>query len=99
MAKACIYLMENFNPTKKQNKSWDIFLNIWTWKDVSIKELALTIQKIAWFKWNIIWDIDKPNWTIRKLQDVSKLNKIWWKYEVKLKEWIKKSYEWFLKNK
>ena len=98
MAEACVHLMNKFNPTKQQNNSGDIFLNIWTWKDVTIKELAETVQNIIWFKWNIIWDSDKPNWTPRKLQDVSKLESLWYKYKVELEEWIKKSYKWFLEN-
>ena len=98
MAEACIYLMNNFNPTKKQNEIWDIFINIGTWKDITIKELSKTIKNIIWFNWNIIWDIKKPNWTPRKLQDVSKLNHLWWKYKTEIKDWIKKSYKWFLEN-
>lgn len=99
MADACIYLMNNFNPTKEQNNNWEIFFNIWTWKDITIKELAETVQKIVWFEWDIIWDTNKPNGTPRKLQDVSRLNNLGWKYKTKLKEGIKKSYDWFLENK
>ncbi len=99
MAEACIYLMNKFNPTTEQNKKWDIFVNIWTGKDVTIKELALTVQKIVWYKWNIVWDTDKPNGTPRKLQDVNKLNNLGWKYEVELEDGLKKSYKWFLENK
>lgn len=98
MAEACVYLMDNFTPTKEQNESWEIFFNIWTWVDVTIKELALTIKKIVWFEWDIIWDTSKPNWTPRKLLDVSKMSNLWWKYEVDLEEGIKKSYEWYLDN-
>ncbi len=98
MAEACIYLMNNFNPTKKQNKIWDIFINIGTWKDITIKELSKIIKNIIWFNWNIIWDIKKPNWTPRKLQDINKLNNLWWKYKTEIKDWIKKSYKWFLEN-
>jgi GDP-L-fucose synthase len=99
MAEACIYLMNNFNPTKEQNKSGDIFVNIWTWKDITIKELAETVQKIVWFEWNLVWDTSKPNWTLRKLQDVNKLNNLGWKYKVELEEGIERSYDWFLENK
>ncbi len=99
MAEACIYLMNNFNPTKEQNKSGEIFFNIWTGKDITIKELAFIVQKIIWHKWNIIWDISKPNGTPRKLQDISKLSNLWWKYRIELEEWIKRSYKWFLENK
>ena len=98
MAEACIYMMQHYSPTKKQNDSWDIFMNIGTWKDISIKTLAETIQKIIWFEWNIKWDRTKPNGTPRKLLDVSKLTKLWWRHTTGLKEWIEKSYNYFLKN-
>jgi len=98
MAEACIYLINNFTPTKKQNEKWEIFFNIWTWKDITIKELAETIQKITWFEWKIIWNTNKPNGTPRKLQDVSEMEKFWWKYDVELEDWIRRAYEWFLEN-
>ena len=82
MAEACIYLMNTFNPTDEQNNTGDIFLNIWSGKDITIKQLAKTIQKIIWFEWKVIWDPDKPNWTPRKLQDVNKLEKLWYKYKI-----------------
>lgn len=47
MADACIHLMNSFHPTKEQNESGDMFMNIGTGKDVTIQELALTIQKIV----------------------------------------------------
>lgn len=98
MAEACIYMMDNFNPTKEQNESGDIFMNIWTGKDITIKELAFLIKSIVWFEWGIVWDTSKPNGTPRKLLDVSKINNLWWKYKVDLEEGIRKSYEWFLEN-
>ncbi len=98
MADACVYMMLHFNPSKKQNESWDIFLNIGTGKDVTIKELAETIQKIVWFKGKVSWDVEKPNGTPRKLLDVSRLEKLWWKYTVDLEEWVKRSYKWYLNN-
>lgn len=98
MADACINIMNNFNPSKEQNESGDIFLNIWTWKDITINSLAEAVKKIVWFNWIIVWDINKPNWTPRKLQDVTKLTNLWWKYKTELEEGIKLSYDWFLNN-
>jgi GDP-L-fucose synthase len=96
MAEACIFLMHYFNPTKEHNESWDIFVNIWTGKDIPIKELALLIKSIIWYPWEIVWDTSKPNGTMRKVLDVSKINALWWKYTVALEDGIKRSYEWFL---
>lgn len=98
MAKASLHLMNHFSPTKEQNVVWDIFVNIWTGKDISIKDLANRVKDIVWFHGEILWDTSKPNGTPKKLQDVSKLEKLWWKYEINLEEGIKKSYEWFLEK-
>lgn len=46
MAEACIFMMNNFDPTKEQNEVGDVFLNIGSGQEVSIKELALTIKEI-----------------------------------------------------
>lgn len=96
MAEACIYMMNTFNPTDEDNKQWNIFMNVWTWKDITIKELAETVRGIVWYKWNIIRDSDKPNGTLRKLLDVSKLKNAWWNYSLELHEWIQKTYKRFL---
>jgi len=98
MADACIYMMNNFNPSKEQSEKWEIFMNIWTWKDITIMQLAETVQKIVWFTWKVVWDTNKPNGTPRKLQDVTKLNDLWWKYKTELEEGIKLSYDWYLEK-
>jgi GDP-L-fucose synthase len=98
MANACIYLMDTFQPTREQNESGDIFLNIGTWKDVTIKELADAIKEIVWYEWKIVWDTTKPNGTPRKLLDVSRIWSLGWKYGIELREGIKKSYEWYLNS-
>ena len=50
-------------------------------------------------KWKIERDTSKPNWTPKKLLDVSKLRELWWKYSISLDEWIGSVYEWFFNNK
>jgi len=98
MADACVYLMNHFNPTKEQNESWDIFLNIGTGKDITIKELAETIAEIVWYTGQILRDTSKPNGTPRKLQDVTRLHDLWWNNDMDLENWLKQTYEWFLVN-
>lgn len=98
MADACLYLMENFTPTKEQNESGDIFVNIGTGKEVSIKYLAELIQKATGYEGNIIQDITKPNGTPRKLQDIEKLSNLWRSHKVELEEGIEKTYQRFLSN-
>ncbi len=90
LAEACLWLINNYN--KKE------FINIWTWKDISIKELAFLIKDIVWYKWELKFDINKPDWMPKKLLDVSKLNELWWNYKTELDKWLEKSYKWFLEN-
>ncbi len=98
MAEACIHLMQHFNPTPTQNEQWDMFVNIGTGKDVTIKELATMIQEIVGYTWSIVWDTKKPNGTPRKLQDVTKIKDTGWCYSTELKTGIKKTYTWFLEK-
>ncbi len=98
MAHGCIHLMQNFSPTKEQNENWDIFFNLGTGKDITIKDLGKMIQKIVGFEWWIIWDTARPNGTPRKLLDVSYIESTGWKYSIELEDGIRMAYEWFLKN-
>ncbi|MBX9809909.1 GDP-L-fucose synthase [Candidatus Gracilibacteria bacterium] len=98
MARGCIHLMMNFSPTKEQNEKGDIFFNLGTGKDISIKELAIMIQQIVGFKGDIIWDTTRPNGTPRKLLDVTRIESTGWKYSIELNDGIQMAYEWFLEN-
>ena len=49
-------------------------------------------------KVRFIWDVSKPDGTPRKLMDVSKMKELGWQYSTELKDGIKKTYQWFLKN-
>ncbi len=99
MARGCVHLMQNFSPTKEQNEKWEIFFNLGTGKDITIKNLALLIQKIIGYTGEIVWDTSRPNGTPRKLLDVSRIESTGWRYEIELEEGIKMAYEWFLSNK
>jgi GDP-L-fucose synthase len=98
MADACVYMMRNFNPTKAQNESGDMFLNIGTGSDVTIMELAETVKRIVDYQGDIVWDASKPNGTPRKLLDVGRLREIGWKYKVELEEGVRLAYEWKFGN-
>ena len=72
--------------------------NIGTGKDLTIKELAETIQKITGHKGEINWDSAKPDGTPRKLLDVSKMEIQGWEAKIELEDGIRETYEWFLEN-
>nr|WP_255596517.1 GDP-L-fucose synthase [Flavobacterium potami] len=90
MAEAVVFALENKLP--------EHLYNIGTGEDLTIKDLAITIQKIVGHTGEIIWDDSKPDGTPRKLMDVSKMHSIGWKHQVNLEEGIQKTYNWFLEN-
>ena len=90
MADAVVFALEN--------KLSRYLYNIGTGRDITIKELAKTIQSVVGHEGEIIWDESKPNGTPRKLLDVSKLKELGWCYSTELTEGIEKTYQWFLEN-
>ena len=100
MADACVFIMEhrNFEDTfsKEQKEVRNTHINIGTGKEMSIKELAETIKDMVGFEGELIFNLDKPDGTMRKLTDVSRLNGLGWKYKMELSQGIKKMYEWYI---
>lgn len=100
MAEACVFLIENrnFEDTyqKGQSEIRNTHINIGTGKDISIKELAETIKGIVGFQGELKFNTSKPDGTMKKLTDVSKLNALGWKHKVELETGIKKLYEWYI---
>ena len=90
MAEAVVFALENNLP--------EYLYNIGTGKDITIKELAETIQKVIGHQGNIIWDTSKPDGTPRKLMDVSKMSANGWEYATELEEGIRKTYQWYTEN-
>ena len=90
LAEAVVYALENNLP--------EYLYNIGTGKDITIKELAETIQSVIGHQGNILWDAEKPDGTPRKLMDVSKMAAMGWGYSTELEVGIQKTYKWFLEN-
>lgn len=99
MADACVFIMENrdFKDTysKGQKEIRNTHINIGTGEDISIAELAETIKNIIGFKGDLVYNTEKPDGTLRKLTDVSKLNALGWKHKMSLEDGIKNMYEWY----
>jgi len=91
LSDACVFLMRNYNGHKH--------VNIGTGTDISIKDLALLIQKTTGYTGELKYDLSKPDGTPRKLLDVNLLNNLGWKYKISLEEGIKLVYEDYIKNK
>lgn len=94
LAQAVVFLMEN-----KSAKEIGDFINIGTGKEVTILELAEMIKEVVGFDGNIVFDKSKPDGTMRKLMDVSRINTLGWQAKTSLKDGIKIVYNDFLENK
>lgn len=102
MADACVFIMEHrdFKDVIINDKEIrNTHINIGTGEDISIKELAYKIKDIVGFKGELIFNSNKPDGTIRKLTDVSKLHSLGWKHSVSLDDGLKKMYKWYLNER
>lgn len=100
MADACVFIMENqnFEDTfpKDQKEIRNTHINIGMGEDVSIKELAELIKKEVGFNGELVFNTDKPDGTMKKVTDVSKLNSLGWRHSVDLEEGIRKIQQWYV---
>jgi len=98
MADACVFLMENrdFKDTYTLGTTEirNTHINIGTGEDISIKELVLMIKDIIGYEGEFWFNTSKPDGTMVKLTDPSKLYSLGWKYSIKLLDGIKKMYRW-----
>lgn len=91
LADACFYLLQNYDGEQ--------LVNVGSGVDVTILELANLVKDIVGFKGQIKMDATKPDGTPRKLMDVSKLEKVGWKYKISLQEGISSVYKEVLEKK
>jgi GDP-L-fucose synthase len=91
LAKAVVLCMDKYDDAKQ--------INIGSGQEVSIKDLADKISKAAGFTGEIIWDLSKPDGTMRKVLDSSKIANLGWKPLISLDEGIASTVEWYLEHK
>ena len=106
MADACVYIMEkvDFNdvdpskqPQAKTRETRNTHINIGTGQEISIKGLAELIKDTLSFEGQLLFNTDKPDGTMRKLTDVTKLHDLGWHHQIDINEGVRKMYEWYLK--
>ncbi|MEK9994094.1 MAG: GDP-L-fucose synthase [Hydrogenophilales bacterium] len=90
LADACLYLLKNYNGIQP--------INVGTGEDISIKDFAAKIKNIVGYKGELKFDKSKPDGTMRKRLNISRLNNLGWKYKVSLDQGLKLFYEWFSEN-
>ena len=73
-------------------------INVGTGTDITILDLAKLVAKVTGYEGKISNDPSKPDGTMKKLMDVSRLEKMGWKARVGLEEGVAETYQWFLEN-
>lgn len=100
MADACVFVMENVDfkdVSKGMNEIRNTHINIGTGKDLTIKDLSVLIAETIGYSGNILFDAAKPDGTMKKVTDVSKINGLGWKHKIEIEEGVRKIYEWYVK--
>lgn len=99
MADASVYIMEHidFQDVRPEgNEVRNTHINIGTGKELSIKEVATLIQEKIGFDGELAFDASKPDGTLRKLTDVSKLHALGWHHKIEIAEGVELLYNWYL---
>ena len=90
LADATIFIAKNYSENEP--------LNIGTGKDYTIQELASTIQEVVGYGGKIVYDTSQPEGVIMKLQNISKLSELGWKYTIELRDGVSLTYKDFLEK-
>ena len=108
MADASVHVLLNvdFNDTfDTSNKNSDgiteirnCHINVGTGKEISIRECAEHIMSEIGFKGKLQWDSTKPDGTMKKLTDVSKLHSLGWHHSIEIEEGIHRLYKWYVEE-
>lgn len=102
MADASVFVMENvdFKDLSGQNRKEirNTHINIGTGQELTIREVAGLIKKAIGYDGEIQFDSTKPDGTIRKLTDVSKLHSLGWHHNINIEEGVNLLYKWYLNN-
>ncbi len=99
MADACVYIMEHVDFDDLKDDADEVrncHINIGTGKEISIRELAKLVVRTAGYRGTLTFDASKPDGTMRKLTDVSKLHALGWHHRIEIEEGVERMYRWYL---
>ena len=101
MADACVHILLNVSfadivAARGGHEIRNTHINIGTGKELSIAELASLVARATGFGGTVEWDDSKPDGTMRKLCDVSRLHSLGWRHKVELPQGIERLYKWYL---
>ena len=102
MADACVFVMEHvdFEDLKPKNTKEirNCHINIGTGKEISIGDVARLIKKTAGFAGELYFNAEKPDGTMKKLTDVSKLHALGWHHKIDIEEGVRRMIDWYNNN-
>ncbi len=99
MADASVFVMEKVDfkeLTGSEKEIRNTHINIGTGKEISIRDVAFLIRAAIEYKGEIHFDSEKPDGTMRKLTDVSKLHALGWQHKIEIEEGVKRLYKWYI---
>ena len=101
MADASVYCLEHIDFKDVRGTSDEVrncHINIGSGKEVTIRQLAELVKQTVCYRGTIDWDVTKPDGTLRKLTDVSKLHSLGWHHTMELEDGIPALYRWYQEN-
>ena len=90
LADACVFLLERYSGSDH--------LNLGTGIDITIRELAATIAKVAGWQGEFVYDSSKPDGMPRKVMDVRRLSALGWQAGTDFETGMKTAYDWYVAN-
>ena len=101
MADASVYCLEHIDFADVRGTGDEVrncHINIGSGKEVTIKQLAELVKQTVGYRGTIEWDSTKPDGTLRKLTDVSRLHSLGWRHKMELEDGVPALYKWYLEN-
>jgi GDP-L-fucose synthase len=95
LADAVVFLLEDVSAAELP----DGLVNVGSGRDLTIGELALTVQKVVGHEGPIEWDASKPDGTPQKLLDIGRISELGWRPTVELEDGIRRTYDWYLSER
>jgi len=102
MADACVHILERVDfkdiaamASGGKGETRNCHINIGTGKEISIRDLAGLAAKVAGYQGDIRFDPSKPDGTMRKLTDVTKLHNLGWHHQVEIEDGLARLYRWY----
>lgn len=102
MADATVYIMENVSFSdlvpEETTEIRNTHINIGTGEEISIRDLAMLVKETTGFRGELVFDESKPDGTLRKFLDSSKMRALGFKHATSLLEGAKLMYKWYINN-